>query len=120
MMNFDAPDRYYCVVNRQKTSTPLQSLVLMNDPQYIEALTTSMMEFRYLSVLYGLNQPLLDAGGQMVWEPTDELRDETAALVALKAMHWSAGQLQQIKEDIDNLTLSEQQKRDREELENFS
>ena len=37
MMNFDAPDRYYCTVSRQKTATPLQSLVLMNDPQYIEA-----------------------------------------------------------------------------------
>lgn len=37
MMNFDAPDRYYCVVRRQKTSTPLQSLVLMNDPTYVEA-----------------------------------------------------------------------------------
>ena len=37
MMNFDAPDRYYCVVRRQKTATPLQSLVLMNDPQFIEA-----------------------------------------------------------------------------------
>jgi hypothetical protein len=37
MMNFDAPDRYFCVVRRQKTATPLQSLVLMNDPQYVEA-----------------------------------------------------------------------------------
>jgi len=37
MMNFDAPDRYYCIVSRQKTATPLQSLVLMNDPQYVEA-----------------------------------------------------------------------------------
>ena len=37
MMNFDAPDRYYCIVSRQKTATPLQSLVLMNDPQFIEA-----------------------------------------------------------------------------------
>jgi len=37
MMNFDAPDLYYCVVRRQKTATPLQSLVLMNDPQFIEA-----------------------------------------------------------------------------------
>lgn len=37
MINFDAPDRYYCVVNRQKTSTPLQLLVLMNDPQFVEA-----------------------------------------------------------------------------------
>lgn len=37
MMNFDTPDRYSCVVSRQKTATPLQSLVLMNDPQYVEA-----------------------------------------------------------------------------------
>ncbi|CAN5834960.1 DUF1553 domain-containing protein [soil metagenome] len=37
MMNFDAPDRYLCVVKRQKTATPLQSLVLLNDPQYVEA-----------------------------------------------------------------------------------
>ncbi|CAN5537373.1 DUF1553 domain-containing protein [soil metagenome] len=37
MMNFDASDRYLCQVKRQKTSTPLQALVLMNDPQYIEA-----------------------------------------------------------------------------------
>lgn len=36
MTNFDAPDRYYCVVRRQNTSTPLQSLVLMNDPQFVE------------------------------------------------------------------------------------
>ena len=37
MLNFDAPDRYFCVVRRQKTTSPLQSLVLMNDPQYVEA-----------------------------------------------------------------------------------
>lgn len=37
MTTFDAPDRYYCVVRRQKTSTPLQSLILMNDPQFVEA-----------------------------------------------------------------------------------
>ena len=37
MLNFDAPDRYYCVARRTQTATPLQSLVLMNDPQFIEA-----------------------------------------------------------------------------------
>ena len=34
---FDAPSRSYCVVRRQKTNTPLQSLVTLNDPTFIEA-----------------------------------------------------------------------------------
>ncbi len=37
MNTFDAPSRSYCVVKRQKTTTPLQSLALLNDPQFIEA-----------------------------------------------------------------------------------
>ena len=37
MNTFDAPSRAYCVVKRQKTTTPLQALVLMNDPQMLEA-----------------------------------------------------------------------------------
>ncbi len=34
---FDAPSRSVCSVKRQKTSTPLQALILMNDPIYLEA-----------------------------------------------------------------------------------
>ena len=37
MLTFDAPDRATCTVERQTTATPLQSLVLLNDPQYVEA-----------------------------------------------------------------------------------
>ena len=37
MMTFDAADREICVVQRQSTSTPLQALVLLNDPQFVEA-----------------------------------------------------------------------------------
>lgn len=37
MMTFDAPSRDLCTVKRQETNTPLQALVLLNDPQIIEA-----------------------------------------------------------------------------------
>ena len=37
MATFDAPDRETCVVRRACTNTPLQALVLLNDPTYIEA-----------------------------------------------------------------------------------
>ncbi len=37
LATFDAPDREKCVARRALTNTPLQALVLMNDPTYIEA-----------------------------------------------------------------------------------
>lgn len=37
MMLFDTPTRDFCMVKRENTSTPLQALVLMNDPQFLEA-----------------------------------------------------------------------------------
>jgi hypothetical protein len=37
LMAFDAPTREECTVNRVNSNTPLQALVLLNDPTYVEA-----------------------------------------------------------------------------------
>ncbi len=37
MTTFDMPSREVCVVKRENTSTPLQALILLNDPQFVEA-----------------------------------------------------------------------------------
>lgn len=44
MMTFDSSSRDYCSVKRQETNTPLQALVLLNDPQMVEAARVAAIE----------------------------------------------------------------------------
>jgi len=37
MVTFDAPSREFCTIRRISTNTPLQALVTLNDPVYVEA-----------------------------------------------------------------------------------
>ncbi|MCA8988192.1 MAG: PSD1 domain-containing protein [Planctomycetaceae bacterium] len=37
LKTFDAPEREFCTVKRSRTNTPLQALLLLNGPQFVEA-----------------------------------------------------------------------------------
>ena len=72
MMNFDTSERNLCTVKRQSTSTPLQALVLMNDPQFVEA--SRILAERMIREGGGVDQTRIRYGFRLLTsrEPTRE------------------------------------------------
>ncbi|HUF63151.1 MAG TPA: DUF1553 domain-containing protein [Verrucomicrobiales bacterium] len=79
MSTFDAPNREVCTVRRERTNTPLQALVTLNDPVFIEA---AQALGRRLSAVEGDVRDRVRQGFRMclVREPSD---GEIAALARL-------------------------------------
>ena len=57
MLIFDTPNRDLCSVKRTLTSSPLQALLLLNDPQFVEAARV-MAENSILSKDIGMDKKL--------------------------------------------------------------
>ncbi len=81
MSTFDAPDRETCIVRRARTNTPLQALVLLNDPTYVEA--ARQLAVRCLKQSDDPNQRLDTAFRFVVSRrPSDSEREELMSLIA--------------------------------------
>jgi hypothetical protein len=65
LATFDAPSREECTINRVNSNTPLQALVLLNDPIYVEA--ARVFAANILKPGHGIDWAFLRATGR---EPT--------------------------------------------------
>lgn len=86
MLSFDMSNREVCVVRRQATNTPLQTLVLLNDPQYVEAA-------RALAESAIKNSPDLNQRLEFVYRRLTGRRPDSAVQAVLQSMYAEQRQL---------------------------
>ena len=91
---FDATTRSYCVVRRQSTNTPLQSLVLLNDPTFVEASKVMGQDITYSK---DTSKAISD-----LYSKLTGIRPSKAELSLLKALQ--AKELQKFRIDIKKTT----------------
>ena len=75
MAAFDAPNREFCTVRRDRTNTPLQALVTLNDPVYIEA---SQALGRRMEAIDGNLDEKLEYGFQLCLARSPSEKEATA------------------------------------------
>lgn len=90
MATFDAPSREVCTIRRITTNTPLQALVTLNDPVYIEAaqaLARKVWEQKDLS----LEEKVVDAFRRVLKRPpSDQERTRLVQLYELAKSQYAA------------------------------
>jgi hypothetical protein len=71
---FNAPSRETCTVRRERTDTPLQALVTMNDPQFVEA--SRMLAQNAMKSGKGLDQQMSFMAERVLARPLDAKESE--------------------------------------------
>ena len=89
LSTFDGSSRSYCVVRRQPTNTPLQALVTLNDPTYVEA---SKVLGEQLS-----KEPNVGEGIKRVYRKLTGIVPDEKELVLLEKLQ--SAQLEKFKKD---------------------
>jgi hypothetical protein len=89
MITFDAPSREVCTVRRERSNTPLQALVTLNDPVYLEA---AQGLARRMVIVGGSPTEKLRQGFRLclVREPREKEIDELLALYARSRTRFAA------------------------------
>ncbi len=90
MVAFDAPAREECTAEREISNTPLQSLVLLNDPTYVEA---ARVFASHLMAQADRDDARIEAAFKKAFsrEPTAEERNVVDKLLALARNEFRAG-----------------------------
>lgn len=90
------------------------------DPAFKQQEETALVELLRLTVLYGLDEDLVDEHGKTVWSASGQPRDEAQGLKVLTSFHWSTSQITALSEDIQALTERAQRAQSEALTENFS